>query len=799
MASRRQTVRNWRGWMTQFNALEAAPEGALATASNVSFRRPGVISSRTGIARHSTIASFKTVENFFEFDGYIFAHVEDSGGGRYLQRTQLTTWTQITGSYDHPDPDHFLSSFPVFFKLHGARARERYYFVERYGVRRLDTPISDPVFAGAPKCPDIDRYNSTTADGATGILAPQTQTAYAAVIYYEDASGRRDYGFPSGRCVFRNENASGGSNKIPVVRVLLPKQNGTDTTALTTSYGVQLYRSSASPDLSTDPLDEMGLVYEAPITSTNITNGYVAVTDVTPDGMQGAALYTNQTQQGALNGNEPPPFAKCIASYQGCLLLANLEYRHRFEFSILSVDTTNGILDGDTITIANGADDFTLTAKGTPAASDHYKLETGATTTSQKIALTAQNLCAAINRHADNTFCYARYIGSPSDPRTVGSIAIEARQPGAYINGVYGLNVYVGASDNNACFHPMLPQDGGTTGYGDSSVEQWPNGWALSKPNQPDAFPLLLNGRMGAGNVVAIGVLDDEAFFFHDSGEVWRMSGAPSPDGGIGTLFVERWRENLSLLGGRTVQKLDDRLLAFTNQGVVALNGGGYEIISTPIRPELEALSFYEASSDPDERFSRRFAWSAANPRTRRYVLGLYDPDIEEFRLFIYNSASGTWEYSDRQVAAGSYITASYATMFYGARETGSTAYVYYEPGEEAVFESGEDGLTTAIAATVTTHPITSNAGEVPRQLREIQLVFISQPASVSCTITTEHGSASVSSVATQGSRICRIPVPRSVQRGARHTISLSISSTAAWQLHSMVLLLREYGARATK
>lgn len=779
----RRSWKNWKGWKTTPDLLDVE-EGVLAAAVNVGLTRDGLILPRRGILNHSTIATATNIVALWEWDGYRFAHW-NNGVVSKLSRTDGTVWTEI-GTYEHPD--EILNDSE--YRLHGAEVNARFFFVSAAGVYRMDSPITAPVFAGAPKCPDIDRYGSTTANLATGILAPRTQTAYRAVVFFEDADGRRVVGSPSGRCVLSNENASGGSNKAPVVRVLLPKQNNTASTALTTSYGIQLYRSDATDPalaLAVDPLDVMGLVFEDFLTAANITAGYVDVSDITPDGMQADFLYTNSTQGTAIGANEPPPFAYVVGEYQGCLLLANTLSRQTLKVAILSVDTTHGIMDTDTF-ILTGAATLTLRAMVTPTLTTDFKIETGATTTSQKIALTAQNLCAAINRHASNTFCYAYYSGRPSDPRTVGEITIEGRQ------GLGGsFTAHVGTGDNSTCYWPTLPV--GAAGDVVSTADAQLNGWALSRPGLPDAFPPLQNGRCGAGAIVAVAALDDEAFLFHDSGEVWRMSGIPGNGTDPGTLRVEPWRSNLNLLSRSTLQRLDHHLICLTNQGIVAMNGAGYETIDTDVREGEDQLGdkpiAHYLQLEGSTLYQRTRGWAAVNPVERRYLLGLWD-GAADFQVAIHRSGSGTWETSTFQASCAAWMPSS-GSLFYGERGVVAPAKVYYESATETY---GDGTGTTAIEANLLLPPITTGR---PMQVREYQLVFEGDQPTVTPTFVTELAGVAGSAITSQGTNTCRIPVPLSCQRAARHQLKLVISATTQWRLSEIRMLYREYGERPTK
>ena len=113
-----------------------------------------------------------------------------------------------------------------------------------------------------------------------------------------------------------------------------------------TNYFYQLYRTAfitadASQLLSDiDPGDEHQLVYEAPITDADVTNGFITVTDITPDSFRAgnAFLYTNPvTGGGIISANEAPPIAQDIALFKNSMFFANTKELQRKQFNLLSV------------------------------------------------------------------------------------------------------------------------------------------------------------------------------------------------------------------------------------------------------------------------------------------------------------------------------------------------------------------------------------------------------------------------------------------------------------------------------
>lgn len=115
----------------------------------------------------------------------------------------------------------------------------------------------------------------------------------------------------------------------------------------------QIYRTDASVNTSADPGDEMTLVYEDWFTATDISNGYVQITDYAPSGLGGAALYTNETLDGALETNSPceavhngaGTFGErgLLANYAECMFAAVYKPRLFARLYLLGVLTENGL------------------------------------------------------------------------------------------------------------------------------------------------------------------------------------------------------------------------------------------------------------------------------------------------------------------------------------------------------------------------------------------------------------------------------------------------------------------------
>jgi len=193
----------------------------------------------------------------------------------------------------------------------------------------------------------------------------------------------------------------------------------------------QVYRSDIASAtgvqvLATDvaPNDELKLVFEGFPTSTDLSNGYVILTDETPDQFRGANLYTNSTTgEGILQSNDLPPFALDINRFKNVVFYANTRTRFRQTLSLLGVqqmitDYNNSITPK--ITISNG----TIT--------NTYKFVTGLqeithVVTVADVAGSLAGKYFTINNANDVVPFYVWYkvSGTGTDPAIAGKVGIR--------------------------------------------------------------------------------------------------------------------------------------------------------------------------------------------------------------------------------------------------------------------------------------------------------------------------------------------------------------------------------------
>lgn len=125
---------------------------------------------------------------------------------------------------------------------------------------------------------------------------------------------------------------------------------------VTTAYFYQVYRSPLTTSSGVarlgdlDPGDDLQLVFETNPTAGDLVNGYIAMSDITPESFLGANLYTNiNSGEGILQANEIPPLSHDIALFRGTVFYSNTQTKHQKQIALLGTSglaSHSFIIDG---------------------------------------------------------------------------------------------------------------------------------------------------------------------------------------------------------------------------------------------------------------------------------------------------------------------------------------------------------------------------------------------------------------------------------------------------------------------
>jgi hypothetical protein len=364
----------------------------------------------------------------------------------------------------------------------------------------------------------------------------------------------------------------------------------------------------------------------APVSPTALSGGLATVTilDQTPDSLRGAALYTDQTQDGILQSNELPPYANDVAVFRNCLFFGNTRTKQVLPFTILAVGGSLGLQSGDTITIAG----TTYTAGGseilTGAGSPQFQVFTGGSA-AQNINDTALSLVRVINRCTANSSVYAFYVSSPSG--LPGQIQIEER-----ILGGAAYNITVSA--HRTAYSPTMPTLA-TDPPVVSTNQVNLNGLMYSKQQQPDAVPsvnILFVGSASA-RILRILALRDALFILKEDG-IFRCSGADPT-----TFAIDLVDNTAILLAPESAVTLSNQIYALTTQGVVAISDTGVEVVSRQI--ENQILSLFGNALQP----LRDHSFGIGYESDREYILWTVSDAVDTVanQAFVYNIFTKAW------------------------------------------------------------------------------------------------------------------------------------------------------------
>ena len=575
-----------KGLYTDSNELSSAPEGALAVAKNIDILSNNVARPRRGFDVSTTngySSQDDRTDKVFFYQGYQFSH-----HGTYQSANDLSYydsgWSSL-GTY----------SAPSGRRMSVLEANQNLYFTTSAGVKKLDAYNSTPESAGVPKALNI----ALSLTGSSGWLEEgaslDVHAAYRVVWAKYDANDNLVIGAPSGRQIITNTYGSGTDYNVGVT-VYIPDN-------ISTSHFCQVYRSVIVEGDGIEPNDELQLVYEVFPDSSDISNGYLTFTDVTPESLRGAALYTNASQEGLAYQNEQPPLAKDIAVFRDSTFYANTTSKHRYYLTLLSASAMS---NDETISI----DGVTYTAKSSETASSGYFQLYTSGSASQNIANTAKSLVNVINQYASST-TYAYYLSSSED--LPGKMLIEER-------GIGGSAFAVTASDSSYLSPAGIPTSGSTE---ISSNDLFKNGLAWSKPKQSEHVPLVNQARVGSEDAAILRVisLKDSLIIFKEDG-IYRLTGY------YPTFDVELLDSSAKLVGHQTPSILNNEIFCLTDLGICKISDGVQIISVNKINQDLiEKMSI---SGMEDVSFGQGYETD------KKYYLFLPGTSADSYPTFAY-------------------------------------------------------------------------------------------------------------------------------------------------------------------
>jgi hypothetical protein len=576
------------GLYTNPNQFSEIPEGALQRADNIQIDKGSVAEPRRGQAKYGQMPASYTgsIDALFDYQGTLISSYDnklarDNGSG---------TFTAYSGTYTPPTGHRIKST----------QANKNFYFTTSANIKKMAVVSDTPINAGSPRA--LDGYCTLGTTG--GFLSNNDSVAYRFVWGYKDANDNLIIGSPSGRATITN-TLSG--DRIVDITLYIP-----DTVIV--GYFYQAYRS-VNVGTGIEPPDDLQLVYEGNVTSGDITNGYVTFSDITPEDLRGAFLYTSPTQEGILQSNDEPPFAIDICTYKNMTFYANTKGRQNFFLTLISATgSAPGLVNGDTVTI-NGVTYTASTSAETPA-SAIFKLTTG--TAASAIADTARSLVKVINLYQSTLSAY--YISGFGD--LPGKIFIQAND--------YTVSQFFVTSSRTTCWNPVLSSSGTNNG---STNDENPNRVYYSKIQQPEAVPILnyVDAGSRANEILRIIPLRDSVFIIKEDG-VYRIIGEdPS------SLRISLFDNTVKLLSIESAVEMNNQIYCYTDQGIAAISDNGVEVVSRPIEDQIQQSEIIQ------NFFTTSFGISYEVDRKYLFYCKALATDSFPSEAYVYNFFTNAW------------------------------------------------------------------------------------------------------------------------------------------------------------
>ncbi len=629
---------DFAGLYTFPNPLSKVPVGAALVADNLVANKDGTAETRRGLAAAGSslgLGGSQFINQYYAYQNSLL--ISDTNNHLWYDSTGSLAWTMFPGTYPVPSGAT---------KNRGVEANKNFFITSSAGVQKLQSYSSTPMLAGVP--PGLDG-TGVLAGAGSGFLGSMSQCAYQIVFGYTDANGNLNLGAPSERILV--VNATGGADNVTLT-FTVPQ-------GLSTTYFYQVYRTpqtvySATPSSNVPPGPEPQLSAQYQLTSGQVSGLSVTFTDVTTDALLGAALYTNPSQQGAFQTNNPPPLCTdmCYFPQSQLMLYAACSTLQAVVISMISVGAPNGVQIGDTITI-NGIT-FTGAASQNNAAKQ-FAVSTGGTI-SVNIDTTARNLIQCINNNAGSTNVYAIYLSGYGD--LPGEIELQAV---TLSQGVF----YVTSSRGGA-YSPTLPSAG--TSFG-SSNDVTPNGIYVAKSGQPEAVPLINLEFVGGGDQLVYRILPlrDRVVVLKSDGVFIITGSSPS------TLSISLLDSTIICIAPESARLLNNSVYCMSNQGVVSITESGVTIQSRAIEYDLLSLT------SPSFVNFQAACHGISYESERLYILGMPTNAGDNFatQAWCYNWVTNSWTHWPIDMAAG--LVNPFNNQLYTSRPVVNNSYAYQE------------------------------------------------------------------------------------------------------------------------
>ena len=441
------------------------------------------------------------------------------------------------------------------------------------------------------------------------------------------------------------------ADRSPVLEISVADQMNTPSTD---QYFAQIYRSSSSAGINVTPNQDFRLISEVNLSSSDLSLGVIFFTDDIDVDLGGAELYTNpNTGEGELQANARPPLAKDLCLFKGYLLYANTISRQvlaltvasnnpsgfpwtvSFKYGVItevyvavtgagntayqasSVSGTGTITittpinhnfsTGYNVLIANvtgtlppgiypitvtGPNTFTVSSPGKSATALTFEGVNNGTngifsftnssgSVANDIDLNTRALVKSINRNSLNI--YANYVSGVE--QIPGSFTVKSYD---FIDPIFVSSSLASVPPSGGMFVEDVPLSfvSGRQIYSNNDVLQ--NALFISKLSEPEAVPTINFLMVGSKRfpIIQLFALRDSVIIIKQDG-IFRLTGEVSSQFAIAEMDTTVLGLILPLT---SATKINNTVVAFTNQGIVEITDNSVQIISRTIEDVIQPL-----------------------------------------------------------------------------------------------------------------------------------------------------------------------------------------------------------------
>jgi len=579
-----------KGLHTYASELSGVPMGALSVADDVNISRVNIVEPRRGFDFLGYDPSAEVKKLFFYNSG-LFAHYGTTFGYNNSGWTSKGTLAAPTNATS----------------VRSAAVSNNLYLTNSDGIYKLDSLSNSLYMAGIPKGTMIESNGSLTTSG-TAVLTSNS-VAYRYVVARKDANNNVVTGGVSSR--YSVTAGASGPYDVPL-KVYIP-------TGLTANeHYIQVYRTA---NTTGTPNDEMQICYEQMVSSTHISNGYFTFTDIVPDELLGASLYTSPSQQGIVNDNAQPPLACDIAEFKNHLFFADVTGKYRYSVTLIACGGSYGLANNQTFTITRGATTETYTAKttGSVVGSKYFNLDTASASLSIRIDTTARALVSVINQASSLVYAYLLSTGDGDLP---GKILLEERTAG---NAVFTV-----ASNNTAAWNPSIASAQNATN------DQYKNGLMFSKQGIPEAVPLKNLIRVGSSDdrIKRIVALRDGLFIFKEKDGIYVLRGENE------TSFSVSLLDNTAkLYAPDSLAVVNNLIYGLFTAGIGEVSDSGVSYIGLPIKDKI--LELFGTAPTAVQTYAFGMGYDVDG----KYILAMPEADSDTScgQQFVFDVYGRTW------------------------------------------------------------------------------------------------------------------------------------------------------------